>query len=115
MGRLQVTISFVVRRQRRDTTYMVNRFGHFECGIQLANAELLHQLVAFGFFLRLGLRQSEIEAGRHGTEEHFQVLREDDAFGELARLFACGQYQRLLRGYQLPELCDFFHLVGWHR
>lgn len=47
---------------------MVNHFGHFECGIQLANAELLHQPVAFCFFLGLGLRQGEVETGGDGTE-----------------------------------------------
>ena len=53
--------------------------GHLEGGIQLADAVLLHELVALGLLLGFGLREREIQARRHGAEEHLHALGEDDA------------------------------------
>lgn len=44
-------------RQGLDAAGSINPFRHFERHVQLAHAPLLHQLVALGFFLRLGLGQ----------------------------------------------------------
>ena len=59
-----------------------------EGGIQLADAVLLHELVALGLLFGFGLREREIQARRHGAEEHLHAFGEDDALGELAR-FPC--------------------------
>ena len=75
---------------------------------------LLHQLEALGLLFRFGLGQRQVQAGRHGPEQHFHAFREDDPLAELARLLARRQHQRLLGRRQLAEFGDLLDLIRRH-
>ena len=72
-------------------------FGHLESRFQFGAAVLLHELVAFGLLLGFCLREGEVQGRRHGAEQHFHALGEDDAFGEFPASLR-RKHQRLLRG-----------------
>ena len=76
---------------------------------------LLHQLEAFGLLLGFGHRHRQVEAGRHGAEQHFHRLGQDDALAELAGLLACREHQRLLRSVEFAEARDLLDFIGRHR
>ena len=112
-------MAFSVLRQfqgrRLDAARLVDLLGHLEGRFQFGAAVVLHELVALGLLFGFGLRQRQVQAGRHGTEQHFHALGKDDALGELARFFARREHQRFLRGREFAEACNLLDLIGRHR